>query len=155
MTGCLENNLEINPAEHKDGSAPLSILIVDDEIHMVDELVEAFSFEGYSVKGVTSPRLAQDILSKDKNFAVMISDIRMPECDGITLSNTVLKNRNDLDALEIILVTGHGLQADAEAELRSHSFSFVRKPFLLDEIFTVAQAALERASARRAHAQKN
>ena len=85
----------------------------------------------------------------------MISDIRMPECDGITLSNMVLKNRNESNALEIVLVTGHGLRAEAEAELRNHSFSFVRKPFLLDEIFSVTEAALGRATNRRKLAEKN
>ena len=155
MKNGLENDLEGLQQVHLDVRQPLSILIVDDEVHMVDELVEAFSFEGYTVTGVTSPKKAKEILSHDANIGVMISDIRMPECDGITLSNLVLKNRDESNALEIVLVTGHGLRAEAEAELRNHSFAFVRKPFLLDEIFSVTEAALGRAANRRKQALPN
>ena len=60
------------------------ILVVDDEVNLKTVLVETLSEHGYEVVGYTSGHEALAAL-QEHNFDVLLSDLMMPEMDGITL----------------------------------------------------------------------
>jgi len=130
-------------------SKALSILIVDDEVNVAAELADAAEDEGYTVHKANSAAAAVAILLEHDEIGVMISDIRMPDCDGLELTRRVLDGRNDTRALEVILITGHATLDDAVLAVRAGAFDFVRKPFRLQQIFEPVARASARAFGRR------
>lgn len=130
-------------------SRALSILIVDDEVNVAAELADAAEDEGYTVRKANSAAAAMAILEEHDEIGVMISDIRMPDCDGLELTRRVLDGRDDARALEVILITGHATLDDAVLAVRTGAFDFVRKPFRLQQIFEAVARAAARAIGRR------
>ncbi len=126
-----------------------SILIVDDEVNLAAELADAAQDEGYVVHTANSAADAMAILAAHPEIGVMVSDIRMPDCDGLELTRRVLDGRDETQALEVILITGHATLDDAVLAVRSGAFDFVRKPFRLQQIFDAVARALGRAIGRR------
>jgi len=129
--------------------ASLAVLVVDDEQHMVSELQEALVDVGYTVFAACSAAQARILLETHPEIGVMISDIRMPDCDGIELTRHALAHRDDTVALEVILVTGHATLDDASAAMRHGAFDFVRKPFRLKDMFAAVSRAMARSISRR------
>ncbi|MEI6159187.1 MAG: response regulator [Roseococcus sp.] len=136
---------DAEPAE----SNALSVLIVDDEANVAGELADAAEDEGYVVHKVNSAAAALAILAEHPEIGVMISDIRMPDCDGLELTRRALDGRDDASALEVILITGHATLDDAVLAVRTGAFDFVRKPFRLQQIFDAVARAIARAIGRR------
>jgi DNA-binding NtrC family response regulator len=126
-----------------------SVLVVDDEPNVAAELTDAISEEGYTVLTVHSAMAALELLHTRPEIAVIISDVRMPDGDGLMLTREALLLRGDTDALEVILITGHATLEDAIAAVRIGAFDFVRKPFRLQEIFDATSRAMARAGERR------
>jgi DNA-binding NtrC family response regulator len=126
-----------------------SILIVDDEVVMVSELTESFTDEGYRAYGANSGNAALQLLSQHPDIAVLISDVRMPDCDGPTLVRTSLTGRPESLALEVIFMTGHATTKEMEAVVDLARIEVIRKPFRLDDLFAVSARALARAVDRR------
>lgn len=131
------------------GASNLAVLVVDDEERMTVELAEALSDDGYVTFTATSAREALDLLASNPSIAVMISDIRMPDCDGIELTRQVLHNRGDELAVEVILVTGHAMFDDTRVAVAHGAFDFLRKPFKLNDIYSATERAMQRSSSRR------
>jgi DNA-binding NtrC family response regulator len=128
---------------------PISLLIVDDEKNMVVELSEAFSDNGYVVHGANSAEEALKLLCAHRDIGVMISDIRMPVCDGIELTKLAFGKRSEEDALEVILITGHATLTDTAAAIPNGTFDLLRKPFRLNTILDVTAQAMMRSFSRR------
>ena len=128
----------------------LSVLIVDDESQMLGELEEALSDYGFSVRTATSGAIALGLLASEPEIGVMISDIRMPEMDGFELTRLVLAQRAEIEAVEVILITGHASLDDAVSAIHNGAFDFVRKPFRINSIVSACTRAMARAIGRRA-----
>ena len=131
------------------------VLVVEDECELLAELAEALSNEGYTVFEAASAKAAKQILAQDKRIAVMITDIRMPECDGITLSQSVLANRSESTALEVIFISGHAVVEETRTAMQRMEFSFLRKPFMLSDLFEATERAMVKARRRRGEALKS
>jgi CheY-like chemotaxis protein len=127
----------------------MAVLVVDDEIRLAAEIADALSDEGHVVHLAGSGRAALDLLARHPEIGVMISDIRMPDMDGLELTRSVLAGRDDGRALEVILITGHATVEDAIAAVRIGAFDFVRKPFRLRDLFDATARAKGRALGRR------
>jgi DNA-binding NtrC family response regulator len=136
-------------AERAESTAPLAVLIVDDEPQLARELAEAIGDEGYPVEVVHSAADAMELLRSRTDIAVMITDIRMPNRNGLELTQDAIQFRDERDALEVILITGHASLEDANFAVRMGAFDFVRKPFRLQEIFDATSRAMARAAGRR------
>lgn len=127
----------------------LALLIVDDEVHVAGELADAAMDEGYAVHVANSAAAALEAVARHPDIGVMISDIRMPDCDGLQLTRQVLAMRREAEAIEVILITGHATLDDAITAVRTGAFDFVRKPFRLREILEATSRALARSIGRR------
>jgi signal transduction histidine kinase/DNA-binding response OmpR family regulator len=136
-----------------DTRPPFQILIVDDESSLLEELNDFLTLHGMAVGAAGDGAQALAVLAADPAITVVLTDIRMPGLDGLGLANRVLQARGDADAIEVVLMTGHGAIEDAAQAVRAGAFDFLRKPMELDELVAVLTRAHARALARReAHA---
>src|SRR4030042_6860012 len=100
------------------------LLIVDDEIDTLTPLRDLLSEWGYEVAGYTSGRDALQAL-KEKEFDLLLTDLVMPEMDGIELIQAV-KNIDPL--LVSIIITGKGTIQTAVEAMKVGVFDYVLKP---------------------------
>jgi len=115
------------------------ILVIDDDEVACEFLQEALSTEGFRVKYYTSARraLEEEELS---SYDLLISDIKMPEMDGISFLKEVRKNWPELP---VILVTAFGsLETTIEA-LRIGAWDYISKPFSPDAIRKLVSKVLD------------
>ncbi len=104
------------------------ILIVDDDELVCHSLKEMLNLEGYTVDATLD---SLEALSKiDQNdYSLIISDIRMPNLDGVELLKEIRGKRND--AL-VIFITGHGNIDGAVEAIKLGAYDYVSKP--IDDI---------------------
>jgi PAS domain S-box-containing protein len=86
-------------------SAPVSILLVDDEIRNLDVLESLLQSPDYNlVRALTAERALRELLEGE--FAVIVLDIQMPEMSGIELAN-LIKQRKRTQHIPIIFLTAY------------------------------------------------
>ena len=122
------------------------IIVIDDEEDVRESLKQLFSLEGFKVYAMADAKEALGFISA-KFQGVIISDIRMPEMDGLTFLKEV-KKLNKL--LPVILITGHGDIKLAVKSLKLGATDFLEKPFnpndLVDQVKVLSsqrQAVIE------------
>jgi DNA-binding NtrC family response regulator len=118
----------------------IRILVVDDDPLVRRSLCEVLSFEGYSCVSAAS---GQEVLlkMKESRFDILISDMKMPQMDGIELLKKV---KADFPQTSIIMVTGFGSIESAVSAMREGAVDYVTKPIIDDEIkLAIKRIALE------------
>jgi DNA-binding NtrC family response regulator len=120
-------------------NSPCQILIVDDE-PIVGERLKAFiEKDGHRVETFVDPTVALQRLA-EKDFDIVISDIRMGEVDGIQVMQKVFeKSRN----IRVIMITGYATLELARESLAKGAFDFIAKPFKLKEIRKTIKRAVD------------
>ncbi len=122
-------------------SAPASLLIVDDEPIVLGALKETLEREKYHVVATTSARKALEIL-RDREFAVIISDQRMPEMMGLDF---LVESKKIRPLSSRILITAVlSLPTIVDAINKGEIFRFVAKPWLREELTATVKNAINR-----------
>lgn len=129
---------------------PPHILVVDDEQFIREEIVEYLQIRGLNAQAVSNGHDALTCLRADRSVTVVLSDIRMPEMDGLTLAACALAIAGEEHAIEVALLTGHATVGDAAAATRLRAIDFLEKPLALAELKTAVMRAHRSAAARRA-----
>jgi DNA-binding NtrC family response regulator len=115
------------------------ILIVDDEIALKDALVNALTKQSYEAHGYTSGHEALEALRREA-FDLLISDLMMPEIDGIALVSAAL----EIDPhLVPIIMTGQHTNKTAEEAKKAGAFDYVVKPFRLKMLMPILTRAMQ------------
>jgi PAS domain S-box-containing protein len=114
------------------------ILVVDDEVELKNALVEMLNEQGYTALGCTSGTEALSAL-REQNFDVLLSDLMMPEMDGVTLLGRALEIDENLIC---IIMTGQGTIQTAVDAMKVGAFDYVLKPFRLQALLPVLTRAL-------------
>jgi len=114
------------------------ILIVDDEAAQMKALSDTLSVEGYSTAGFTSARAALDTL-RQQEFDLLLTDLMMPEMDGIELLGSAHAISPDLVA---IVMTGHAAIDTAVKAMQAGAIDYIVKPFRLNVMLPVLTRAL-------------
>ncbi|MBV2133873.1 sigma-54 dependent transcriptional regulator [Pseudomonas sp. MAP12] len=124
---------------------PLTVLIVEDDPHVLLGCQQALALEDIPSEGVGS---AEEALARvGEDFAgIVISDIRLPGMDGLSLLGQ-LKARDR--SLPVVLITGHGDISMAVGAMRDGAYDFMEKPFSPERLVDVARRALEQRSLAR------
>jgi PAS domain S-box-containing protein len=100
------------------------LLIVDDEVELVTPLCDLLSEWGYEAVGYTSSKDALETL-KEQDFDLLLSDLVMPEIDGIELMKAAMK----IDPhLVCIIITGKGTIQTAVEAMKVGAFDYIVKP---------------------------
>ena len=92
-----------------------SILVVDDELLIRDLLYDFFSGQGWQISVAESGEKALQLL-KDRPVDLVLTDIKMPELDGLQLAAQLRETRPDLP---VVVMTGYPSVDSAVSALRA------------------------------------
>ncbi|AMJ97893.1 DNA-binding transcriptional activator GlrR [Alteromonas macleodii] len=120
-----------------------NLLLVDDDKSLLRLLTIRLEGEGYEVTAVEDGQSALRKL-QNENYDVVLSDLRMPGLDGLSLFEEIMGIRKDIP---VILMTAHGTIADAVAATQRGVFGFLPKPVDHDELRALLQKALSQSQA--------
>ena len=114
------------------------VILIDDDDDLRHALVQGLELEDIPVSAYSQPERALEGI--DRTFAgVVVSDIRMPGTDGLT----VMRKICEIDpALPVVLITGHGDVALAVEAMRDGAYDFIEKPFPTARLVSVITRAL-------------
>jgi len=121
----------------------LSVLLVDDEPIVLKRLKPALEKNGYYVETFEDGASAMQRL-EEKDFDIVVPDVRMPHLDGIQLLEKV---NTRTKKTKVILITGYATIEIAREALVKGAFDFIAKPFKpndLREVITRAAKELEK-----------
>ncbi len=116
------------------------VLVVDDERSMREFLAIMLSREGHDVTVADGATQALGSLRR-QSYDLVISDIRMPDGDGIAVLREAKRLQPDVPG---ILMTGFASTATAIEALRTGALDYISKPFDVDEMKRVIAQVLER-----------
>ncbi len=108
------------------------LLIVDDDYAIRSFLEEALKDAGYNIEKADNGLAALKIL-ENKKIDLIISDLKMPEIDGLQLLSKVKEKHQDTG---LLLMSAYGTVEDAVQAMKIGAFDFVTKPFSITEIET-------------------
>jgi DNA-binding NtrC family response regulator len=116
------------------------ILVVDDEADML-ELLELIITDrtSYQVVTVNNP-LEVPGLIKDGGFDLLISDLTMPQMDGMELLDQV---RRIDPQLPYIILTAYGSVDSAIEAMRKGALDYITKPFRQEQILLIVEKAMK------------
>jgi DNA-binding NtrC family response regulator len=120
----------------------LEVLLIDDEPELRATLAEALGEAGHRVTQAGTGGAGLAALGA-KPIDVVISDVRLPDIDGLTLLRRVCEVQ---PAPEFILMTAYAEVADAVSALKVGAYDYLTKPFAVEELVL----RLERIDAHRA-----
>lgn len=114
------------------------LLLVDDDPSLLRLLTLRLEGEGYQVINADSAETALTLLAK-QSVDVVLSDLRMPGLDGMSLFDEIAKRYK---GVPVILMTAHGSIPEAVAATQRGVFGFLTKPLNPAELRDVLQRAL-------------
>ncbi len=123
---------------HTNEPSGISILVVEDNPSVNEFIVRSLATQNYDITAVTDGIQALNAMAK-KKFQVLVTDIVMPNLDGIALA---LKATRLFPDLRIIMISGY-----AQERMRAHNLDtlvdrIIAKPFSLEEICEAVREAL-------------
>ena len=115
----------------------IRVLIVDDEDDFRETIVKRLNARKLQAEGANSGVRALEVL-KEKEFDVMVLDVKMPDMDGIETLRHVKKMTPDV---EVIMLTGHASVEFGLKGMQLGAFDYIMKPAPIDELMdTIGQA---------------
>jgi two-component system C4-dicarboxylate transport response regulator DctD len=116
-----------------------TVLLIDDDAQMRRSTEQALDLAGLPVRAFASAEEALALAGPGLN-GVVVSDIRMPGMDGMTLLQRLAEVDRDLP---VILITGHAEVSLAVEAMRRGAYDFLEKPFAAQDLVAVLRRALE------------
>jgi DNA-binding NtrC family response regulator len=104
----------------------LRVLVVDDDHRLRLAMAQALRWADCEIVEASDGRHALDILSRDANFDVMLSDILMPKMDGIRLLEAV---RTFYPDIHVVMLSMYSNYAWAVQAIQERSVRYLPKPF--------------------------
>ncbi|HWH63226.1 MAG TPA: sigma-54 dependent transcriptional regulator, partial [Ginsengibacter sp.] len=119
-----------------------SILIIDDEKSIRKTLTEILSYEGYKIDEAAD---GEEGLKKfkEKNFDIVLCDIKMPKLDGIEFLE---KAKEINDEVPIIIISGHGNIETAVEAVKKGAYDYISKPPDLNRMLITLRNAMDKTS---------
>jgi len=116
------------------------VLVVDDDDDLRHALIQSLQLAGYDASSYSHGQAVLSHINRDL-YGVLITDIRMPNIDGMQLLSKVL----EIDpALPTILITGHGDISTAVNAMQNGAYDFIEKPFAGERLNNAVFRALEK-----------
>lgn len=116
------------------------ILIIDDERAIRKTLSEILTYEGFKVEEAADGEEGWKLFC-DKNFDVVLCDIKMPKLDGMDFLTKVTEKNPDVP---VIMISGHGTIETAVDAVKKGAFDYVSKPPDLNRLLITIRNALDK-----------
>ena len=120
-----------------------NILVIDDDHLVVKSLARLLEREGYSVSGAESGQEALNLI-ENADFDLIISDVRMPEMNGIETTcniKDILKEKNK-EAIPVIFITGYTSETNYNRAQKLGPTDYIYKPFDKEKFLQSVRSAL-------------
>lgn len=114
-----------------------NILVVDDELDILETIVDSLEIEFGDAISIHKAANGQEALQKfreDVNFDLIVTDLNMPDMDGLELTENIKKIEENTP---IIVFTGHGDIEEKEKLTSLGVVAMIKKPYvedLIDEV---------------------
>ncbi len=123
-----------------------SVLLIDDETMLTENLSAWLSGRGLSVKTAASGEEGLAILKQDATIGVAVLDINMPGLDGLETLKAIKATRPDV---ETIFMTGYPTVEYALEGMRLGAFEYLTKPIDIKILLQCITDALRRAAQKQ------
>jgi CheY-like chemotaxis protein len=114
------------------------ILCVDDEQVVLDSFRKILVLDGYSVDTVERGAEVANLIGIN-HYDFVFVDIKMPEMDGVQVTQLIKEIRPDID---VIIITGYASVETAVATMKFGAMDYVQKPFTEDELLDFTKKCL-------------
>jgi len=121
-------------------SKKITILVVDDDPLALDTIAELLVESGYRVFTAQGGQKALDILETQTGIDLIVSDLMMPQMDGIALTKEIHSTGLDIP---IIVITGFATIELAVETMKAGAADFITRPFNNDQIKITIKKVLE------------
>ena len=111
------------------------VLVVDDERSIRDSLKTVLQEEGYQAKTASDGKEALNLLHQE-DFDILITDLKMPEMDGLELTRKCLQA---YPKTAVMIITAYGSLDSAIQALRLGAQDYILKPFDFDDVLLKVQ----------------
>ena len=109
-----------------------SILLADDDASVRELVRRALAQDGHSVTVTEDGADALQHLSTNAaSFDVIVSDVNMPQVDGVTLAQKAVALK---PGIAVVLMSGFTDQLDRASTIKAARLAVISKPFTLDQI---------------------
>jgi two-component system response regulator CpxR len=129
-----------------DFETPSKVLLVDDEREFVHTLSERLLLRDMGSAVAYDGESALSLVREDEP-EVMILDLKMPGIDGIEVLRRVKETNPEI---EVIILTGHGSEADRETCMKLGAFAYLQKPVDIDLLSETLKKANEKIREKKA-----
>jgi two-component system response regulator HydG len=126
------------------GTACKSVLWVDDDSSAQEVLTSAMKRRGFALTWKTSGAEALQALA-EQDFDVMVTDLHMPNMDGLALCERVVASR---PALPVVVITGFGNLEASIGAIRAGAYDFIAKPLDIEFVRMTLVRAVQYSSLR-------
>jgi len=116
------------------------ILVVDDQPLVARAVRAILVHEGFQVETASNGREALNLLLSDPRFDLIITDVRMPEMDGLELLRQSRQLRKDLP---IIIMTAYTNRKNRQHAIEEGAFDYIPKPFGIKVLLKAVRDALK------------
>jgi two-component system response regulator CpxR len=137
---------QVDIYRRQDFTMPSKILLVDDEREFVQTLSERLLMRDMGSAVAYDGESALEVAREDEPD-VMILDLKMPGIDGIEVLRRVKATQPEI---EVIILTGHGSEADKELCMQLGAFAYLQKPVDVEELSAIIKRANEKIQENRA-----
>lgn len=120
-------------------SDKIKLLIVDDEVQFLESIARRLEMRDFDVTKASNGREAVEAARTDK-FDLALLDLKMPGMDGKQVLE-ILKSEHKY--LEVIILTGHGSMDSAVECTKLGAFSYLPKPYELENLLDILKQAYE------------
>jgi len=127
------------------------ILITDDDQSIREMLLDMIHLFGYECQAACNAEETLKILKED-NFSIVISDIKMPEIDGISLTKLIKDRYSEID---VVIITGYDTDYSFKDVIKAGASDFVTKPFSIDELEAKLNRIIRERNLQRELKEKN
>ena len=117
-----------------------NILIVDDEEDIRESLRDILQDEGHKIYLAENAELAR-VIKDQENIELILLDIWMPDCDGISLLKEWAKD-NKINC-PVLMMSGHGTIDTAIEATKIGAYDFLEKPISLQKLLNTINSALK------------
>jgi diguanylate cyclase (GGDEF)-like protein len=128
-----------------ESEAKAEILVVDDDPMVRDVVVESIKEMGYEVDVCGDGAEALE-MNENKAFDLIVTDMRLPGLDGLSLIRRLKTGTADTD---VIVITGYGTIENAVECMKAGALEYLIKPFTIDQIQVAVRKALEHRELRK------
>lgn len=116
-----------------------SILVIDDKDSMREMVSQTLAEEGYTVESAANgPEGIEK--ARETDFDLVITDMRMPDMDGLDVVSNIKKINNDT---AVIVMTAYGTIETAVSAMKKGAYDFLTKPFDTDHMLVLVDKALQ------------